>query len=100
MTDTPDQGQRQDLWLGIDLGTQGVRALAVTGEGRVRGRGSAPLTGDRDGDEGEDNRGRQQRQDKRGDRRRQQASGHTLLTSHIRWETVRIRGCADRRSPH
>ncbi|WP_328462712.1 FGGY-family carbohydrate kinase [Streptomyces sp. NBC_00448] len=46
MTDTPDQ----DLWLGIDLGTQGVRALAVTGDGRVLGRGSAPLTGTRDGD--------------------------------------------------
>lgn len=46
MTDTPDQ----DVWLGIDLGTQSVRALAVTGHGRVLGRGSAPLTGVRDGD--------------------------------------------------
>jgi D-ribulokinase len=46
VTDTPDQ----DLWLGIDLGTQSVRALAVTGHGRVLSRGSAPLTGDRDGD--------------------------------------------------
>ncbi|WP_446038517.1 FGGY-family carbohydrate kinase [Streptomyces sp. SID1121] len=40
----------EDVWLGLDLGTQGVRALAVTDDGRVRGRGSAPLTGHRDGD--------------------------------------------------
>ncbi|WP_435129636.1 FGGY-family carbohydrate kinase [Actinacidiphila sp. bgisy144] len=45
MTDTPGQ----DLWVGIDLGTQGVRALVVTGGGQVLGRGSAPLTGHRDG---------------------------------------------------
>ena len=32
----PDIRDR-DLWLGIDLGTQGVRALAVPGDGRVRG---------------------------------------------------------------
>ncbi len=49
MADTPDTPD-QDLWLGIDLGTQGVRALAVTGDGRVLGRGSAPLAGERDGD--------------------------------------------------
>ncbi|MFJ7147686.1 FGGY-family carbohydrate kinase [Streptomyces sp. NPDC100445] len=30
-------------WLGIDLGTQGVRALLVTADGRVLGGGSAPL---------------------------------------------------------
>jgi sugar (pentulose or hexulose) kinase len=30
-------------WLGIDLGTQGVRALLVTAGGRVLGSGSAPL---------------------------------------------------------
>ncbi|WP_330304586.1 MULTISPECIES: FGGY family carbohydrate kinase [unclassified Streptomyces] len=36
-------------WLGIDLGTQSVRALAVTGDGRVLGSGSAPLTGRRAG---------------------------------------------------
>ncbi|MDX3850168.1 FGGY-family carbohydrate kinase [Streptomyces sp. AK02-01A] len=35
--------------MGVDLGTQGVRALAVTDDGRVLGRGSAPLTGHRDG---------------------------------------------------
>ncbi|BBA96608.1 putative carbohydrate kinase [Actinacidiphila reveromycinica] len=46
MTDT----SAQDLWVGIDLGTQGVRALAVTGDGRLLGRGSAPLAGHRDGD--------------------------------------------------
>ncbi|MFF2525152.1 FGGY-family carbohydrate kinase [Streptomyces liangshanensis] len=39
-----------DVWVGLDLGTQGVRALAVTDDGQVRGRGSAPLTGHRDGD--------------------------------------------------
>ncbi|MCA1218530.1 FGGY-family carbohydrate kinase [Streptomyces sp. 8L] len=37
------------VWLGVDLGTQSVRALAVTAGGRVRGQGSAPLTGTRDG---------------------------------------------------
>jgi sugar (pentulose or hexulose) kinase len=37
------------VWVGIDLGTQGVRALAVTAEGRVAGRGAAPLSGRRDG---------------------------------------------------
>ncbi|MFJ5101577.1 FGGY-family carbohydrate kinase [Streptomyces sp. NPDC088554] len=36
--------------MGIDLGTQSVRALAVTGDGQVLGRGAAPLTGHRDGD--------------------------------------------------
>lgn len=38
-----------ETWLGIDLGTQGVRALLVTGDGRVLGRGGAPLGGRRDG---------------------------------------------------
>ncbi|PZG19687.1 FGGY-family carbohydrate kinase [Nonomuraea aridisoli] len=37
------------VWIGIDLGTQSVRALAVTGEGRVLGAGSRPLTSHRDG---------------------------------------------------
>jgi sugar (pentulose or hexulose) kinase len=36
-------------WLGIDLGTQSVRALLVTGDGRVLGAGAAPLTGRREG---------------------------------------------------
>ncbi|SEG90821.1 Sugar (pentulose or hexulose) kinase [Actinacidiphila yanglinensis] len=48
MTD-PSDAPGQDVWLGIDLGTQSVRALAVTDRGRVLGRGSAPLTGVRDG---------------------------------------------------
>ncbi|MEV7086003.1 FGGY family carbohydrate kinase [Streptomyces sp. NPDC093085] len=38
------------MWIGVDLGTQSVRALAVTDDGQVAGRGSAPLTGDREGD--------------------------------------------------
>lgn len=37
------------VWVGIDLGTQSVRALAVTGDGQVAGMGSAPLTSHRDG---------------------------------------------------
>ncbi|WP_043669834.1 FGGY-family carbohydrate kinase [Streptomyces xylophagus] len=36
-------------WLGIDLGTQSVRALLVSGDGRVLGAGTAPLTNHRDG---------------------------------------------------
>ncbi|WP_199747794.1 FGGY-family carbohydrate kinase [Actinomadura sp. WAC 06369] len=38
-----------DVWLGIDLGTQGARALAVTAAGAVIGAGGAELTGRRDG---------------------------------------------------
>jgi sugar (pentulose or hexulose) kinase len=39
------------LWLGVDLGTQGVRAVLVDGTGVVLGSGSAPLHHDvRDGD--------------------------------------------------
>jgi sugar (pentulose or hexulose) kinase len=38
-----------ESWLGIDLGTQGVRALLVAADGTVLGRGTAPLTGRRDG---------------------------------------------------
>ncbi|NUS79727.1 MAG: FGGY-family carbohydrate kinase [Streptomyces sp.] len=39
----------QETWLGIDLGTQSVRALLVTADGTVLGSGSAPLRGRRDG---------------------------------------------------
>lgn len=39
----------EPVWVGIDLGTQSVRAVAVTAAGAVRGSGSAPLTGRRDG---------------------------------------------------
>lgn len=38
-----------DVWVGLDLGTQSVRALAVTGVGDVLGVGSRPLTSYRDG---------------------------------------------------
>ncbi|MFD4548929.1 FGGY-family carbohydrate kinase [Streptomyces sp. NPDC058466] len=38
-----------DAWLGVDLGTQSVRVLLVTAEGRVLGAGAAALTGRRDG---------------------------------------------------
>ncbi|WP_434589480.1 FGGY-family carbohydrate kinase [Streptomyces sp. A5-4] len=36
-------------WLGIDLGTQGVRAVLATTRGHLIGSGSAPLTGRREG---------------------------------------------------
>ncbi|MET7570202.1 FGGY-family carbohydrate kinase [Streptomyces sp. NPDC005492] len=38
-----------EAWLGIDLGTQSVRALLVTADGTVLGAGAAPLAGHRDG---------------------------------------------------
>src|SRR4051812_50108872 len=47
MTEMTDENET--VWLGIDLGTQSVRALAVTAAGTVRGRGSAPLGGRREG---------------------------------------------------
>ena len=37
------------LWLGIDLGTQSVRVLAVDEEGTIHGKGSHPLASKRDG---------------------------------------------------
>lgn len=37
------------VWIGLDLGTQSVRALAVGADGRVEGMGSRPLTSHRDG---------------------------------------------------
>ncbi|MFI1012976.1 FGGY-family carbohydrate kinase [Streptomyces sp. NPDC020965] len=37
------------MWMGIDLGTQGVRAVVVTDDGEILGSGAAPLTGLRDG---------------------------------------------------
>ncbi|MEV6110199.1 FGGY family carbohydrate kinase [Streptomyces sp. NPDC051940] len=40
----------KDAWLGIDLGTQGVRAVVAAADGRLLGTGSCPLTGSRDGD--------------------------------------------------
>ena len=41
--------ENETAWLGIDLGTQSVRALVVTATGTVLGRGSAPLGGRREG---------------------------------------------------
>jgi sugar (pentulose or hexulose) kinase len=40
----------QDVWLGIDVGTQSVRALAVSDAGRLLALGSHPLTSRRDGE--------------------------------------------------
>lgn len=37
------------VWIGIDLGTQSVRAMAVTDAGEVLGAGASPLAGQRDG---------------------------------------------------
>ncbi len=37
------------LWVGLDLGTQSVRALVVSGSGRVVGSGSRPLASRREG---------------------------------------------------
>ncbi|MFI6739519.1 FGGY-family carbohydrate kinase [Nonomuraea sp. NPDC050451] len=37
------------VWIGIDLGTQSVRAMAVAGDGQVLGTASRPLTSHRDG---------------------------------------------------
>ncbi|MBW3652918.1 MAG: succinyl-diaminopimelate desuccinylase [Actinobacteria bacterium] len=39
-----------DVFVGIDLGTQGARALAVARDGAVAGRGAAALRSRRDGD--------------------------------------------------
>lgn len=38
-----------EVYVGVDLGTQSVRATAVDAGGAVHGAGSAPLTSDRDG---------------------------------------------------
>jgi D-ribulokinase len=46
------------LWLGVDLGTQGVRAVLVDGSGALVGSGAAPLRRDvRDGDRHEQDPG-------------------------------------------
>lgn len=39
-----------DAWLGIDLGTQGVRVVVATADGTLLGEGSSPLTSHREGD--------------------------------------------------
>jgi D-ribulokinase len=40
---------RGDIWLGLDLGTQSARAIAVSPDGEVLAAGSHPLSGRRDG---------------------------------------------------
>lgn len=45
------------VWLGIDLGTQSVRAVALTAAGVVAGSGAARLTSHRDGGRHEQNPG-------------------------------------------
>jgi len=42
--------EEEAVWVGVDLGTQSVRALAVSAAGRVVGSGSRPLAGRREGD--------------------------------------------------
>lgn len=42
--------EEEAVWVGLDLGTQSVRALAVSAGGRVVGSGSRPLAGRREGD--------------------------------------------------
>jgi D-ribulokinase len=44
-----NQAEEESCWLGVDLGTQSVRALAVSGTGLIVGQGSHPLTTRRDG---------------------------------------------------
>lgn len=39
-----------DAWLGIDLGTQGVRVVVAASDGTVLGEGSCPLTSRREDD--------------------------------------------------
>ena len=41
--------EQEDVWIGLDLGTQSVRVLAVTAAGRVAGSGSAALASSRRG---------------------------------------------------
>ena len=37
-------GAVQDIWVGIDLGTQSVRAIAATNDGDIMGCGAYPLS--------------------------------------------------------
>lgn len=46
---TADGDSRRDVWVGVDLGTQSVRALVVTRDGEVVGSGTHRLTSHRDG---------------------------------------------------
>lgn len=47
--------QAGDIWLGLDVGTQSVRAIAVSGTGEVLGANSQRLTSRRDGPRHEQN---------------------------------------------
>ncbi|MEU5882548.1 FGGY family carbohydrate kinase [Spirillospora sp. NPDC047279] len=46
---TRRRDRADDVWVGVDLGTQSVRALAVTATGEVAGTGTRRLAGRRDG---------------------------------------------------
>ena len=46
---TAAAGVSDEVWVGLDLGTQSVRAMAVTGGGTVVGAGTQKLTSHRDG---------------------------------------------------
>jgi sugar (pentulose or hexulose) kinase len=41
------KGATQDIWIGIDLGTQSVRAIAATNDGDIIGWGASPLSSTR-----------------------------------------------------
>jgi sugar (pentulose or hexulose) kinase len=43
-------GREEDLWVGIDVGTQGVRVLVASGDGHVAGSAARPLNGSRRGE--------------------------------------------------
>ena len=49
MTDHVGGNAREPVWLGVDLGTQGVRVLAATATGTVVAKATAPLRSTRDG---------------------------------------------------
>lgn len=44
-----DGPAKREVWLGLDLGTQSVRAIAVSDTGAVLGQGSHPVTSQRNG---------------------------------------------------
>jgi D-ribulokinase len=46
---TPPVGSGDDTWVGVDVGTQSVRAVAVTRTGSLLGAGARPLASRRDG---------------------------------------------------
>jgi sugar (pentulose or hexulose) kinase len=46
---TPSAVRHDDVWIGLDVGTQGARALAVSAGGRVVGSGAAALRSRREG---------------------------------------------------